>query len=127
MRHQSHFPKPGRRARRVRRVYLDLDDGIGHLPLLPFSLVFSQVDTFLPFLLVFQGFLPLLSPSSHTRCVSRGHGNIRYVKGSKLRFRHLRTSLWDASLSLYWPGQNASPACWHCCSSQSVSRCCLAC
>ncbi len=59
MRHHSHFPKPGRRARRVRRVHLDVDDRIGHLPLLPFSLVFSQEDTFLSSLPVFQGFLPL--------------------------------------------------------------------
>src|SRR5215469_16846120 len=63
MRHHSHFPKPGRRARRVRRVHLDVDDRIGHLPLLPFSLVFSQEDTFLSSLPVFQGFLPLFAHS----------------------------------------------------------------
>jgi hypothetical protein len=56
-------PRPRRRARRVRRVYLDVDDRIGHLPLLPFSLVFSQEDTFLPSLPVFQGFLPLFAHS----------------------------------------------------------------
>jgi hypothetical protein len=72
MSHHSHFPKPGRRTRQVRRVHLDVDDRIGHLPLLPFSLVFSQEDTFLSSLPVFQGFLPLLAPSSLTRCVSRG-------------------------------------------------------
>jgi hypothetical protein len=71
MRHHSHFPKPGRRAGRVRRVYLDVDDRIGHLPLLPFSLVFSQEGTFLSSLPVFQDFLP----SSLTRCVSRGIGS----------------------------------------------------
>jgi tetratricopeptide (TPR) repeat protein len=40
-----------------------VDDRIGHLPLLPFSLVFSQEDTFLSPLPVFQGFLPLFAHS----------------------------------------------------------------
>src|SRR5581483_2823386 len=38
--HHGHFPKPGRCTRRVRRVHLDVDDRIGHLPLFPFTLVF---------------------------------------------------------------------------------------
>jgi 3-oxoacyl-[acyl-carrier protein] reductase len=63
VRHHDDLPKPGWRTRRVRWVYLDLDDRISHLPLLPFLLVFSQEDTFLPSLLVFQGFLPLLAHS----------------------------------------------------------------
>ncbi len=63
VRHHDDLPKPGRRTRRVCWVHLDLDDRISHLPLLPFALVFSQEDTFLPFLLVFQGFLPPLAHS----------------------------------------------------------------
>src|SRR5919109_5382524 len=63
VRHHDDLPKPGWRTRRVRWVHLDLDDRISHLPLLSFSLVFSQEDTFLPSLLVFQGFLPLLAHS----------------------------------------------------------------
>src|SRR5260370_41767369 len=61
-------PKPRRRGGRVPRGHLDVNDRIGHLPLLPFSLVFSQVATFLPSLPVFHAF----SPFSLTRCVSRG-------------------------------------------------------
>jgi hypothetical protein len=60
VRHHDDFPKPGRG---VRWVHLDTDDRIGHLPLLPFSLVFSQEDTFLPPLPVFQDFLPLFAHS----------------------------------------------------------------
>jgi MFS transporter, DHA1 family, inner membrane transport protein len=63
VRHHGDFTKPGWRARRVRWVHLDMDDRIGHLPLLPFSLVFSQEDTFLPSLPVFQGFLPIFAHS----------------------------------------------------------------
>jgi hypothetical protein len=63
VRHHDDLPKPAWRTRRVRWVYLDVDDRISHLPRLPFSLVFSQEDTFLPSLLVFRGFLPLLAHS----------------------------------------------------------------
>jgi hypothetical protein len=63
VRHDNHFPKPGRRTRQVRRVHLDVDDRIGHLLLLPFPLVFSQLDTFLLSLPVFQESLPLFSHS----------------------------------------------------------------
>jgi len=80
MSHHSHFPKPGRRTRQVRRVHLDVDDRIGHLPLLPFSLVFSQENTFLSSLPVFQCFLPLLAPSSLTRCVSRGYDRLHTME-----------------------------------------------
>src|SRR5215470_17006822 len=44
----------------------------------------SQEDTFLPSLPVFQGVLPLLAPSSLTRCVSRG----RFEDLDRARFRH---------------------------------------
>ena len=81
MRHPRDLPKPGRRAGRVCRVYLDLDDRIGHLPLLPFSLVFSQVDTFLPFLPAFLGFLPLLAHSLRIPWVARqGETNVAQAR-----------------------------------------------
>src|SRR5258708_21932350 len=74
VRHHDDLPKPGRRTRRVCWVHLDLDDRISHLPLLPFALVFSQEDTFLPFLLVFQGLLP---PLPHSLRIPWAHTDTR--------------------------------------------------
>lgn len=55
-----HFPKPGRRARRVRRVHLNLDDRISHLPLFSFPLVSFSRSAHCCHLC---SFLAVLSPS----------------------------------------------------------------
>src|SRR5579885_285554 len=85
MGHDSHFSEPRWRAWRSHRIHLDVDDRIGHLPLLPFSHVSLRMTHSCRLCQFFRAFCSLVAYPVGSR---EGLCSARETRGDPVGERH---------------------------------------